>query len=162
MTRVRKKRYSLSLRLQPYEGDLMAEVVDYLNGLPKDEMNRKVADILVAALLPYARYESGNYTSEQLRFACWESQDCLNKHGSNMRFALGVEQPQFVLPSYAVPGGAQSQGDVNVSNGRASAHEVEEEFEVEEERNKEVVKSRPNYLVESKASQASMDGLFGD
>lgn len=160
MTRIKKKRYSLSLRLQPYEGDLMAEVVDYLNGLPSCEMNRKVADILVAALLPLARYESGNYTQEQLRFACWESQDCLNKHGSNMRLALGVEQPQFVLPSHTVHGGVQHQknNNMNVSNGkRNEQHEVSSSEEEEE-----TVDNKPNYLVESKASQASMDNLFGD
>ena len=154
MTRIKKKRYSLSLRLQPYEGDLMAEVVDYLNGLPKDEMNRKVADILVAAFLPVARLSSGDYTQEQLRFACWESQDCLNKHSSNMRLALGVEQPQFVLPSYAVPGAVQhlTNNNMNVSNGRPSS----EEFEVE------TPTIQSNNLLESKASQASMDNLFGD
>jgi hypothetical protein len=103
MNRVRKKRKSLSLRLQPYEGDLLAEVVDYLNSLPKDEVNRKVADILVAALLPIARYHSGEYTPEQLRIACWEAQDSLNKHGSNMRFAMSVEQPQYVLPNHVTP-----------------------------------------------------------
>lgn len=154
MTRIKKKRYSLSLRLQPYEGDLMAEVVDYLNGLPKDEMNRKVADILVAAFLPVARHESGDYTQEQLRFACWESQDCLNKHSSNMRLALGVEQPQFVLPSHTVHGGVQhlTNNNMNVSNGRPSS----EEFEVE------TPTIQSNNLLESKASQASMDNLFGD
>ena len=154
MTRIRKKRYSLSLRLQPYEGDLMAEVVDYLNGLPSCEMNRKVADILVAALLPIARYESGNYTIEQLRFACWESQDCLNKHSSNMRLALGVEQPQFMLPSYGVHGGVQHQNFDNVKkdNGRASFEEEEEETPT----------IQSNSLLESKATEASMDSLFGD
>lgn len=154
MTRIKKKRYSLSLRLQPYEGDLMAEVVDYLNGLPKDEMNRKVADILVAALLPLARYETGDYTQEQLRFACWESQDCLNKHSSNMRLALGVEQPQFVLPSYAVHGGVQhlTNNNMNVSNGRPSSEELSVETPT----------IQSNNLLESKASQASMDSLFGD
>ncbi|MGI2908565.1 hypothetical protein [Tolypothrix sp. VBCCA 56010] len=103
MNKVRRKRVSLSLRLQPYSGDPMAEVADYLNSLPKDEVNRKVADILVAALLPIARYKCGEYTTEQLRFACWEAQDSLNKHGSNMRLALGVEQPQFVLPQEVMP-----------------------------------------------------------
>jgi len=159
MTRIRKKRYSLSLRLQPYEGDLMAEVVDYLNGLPKDEMNRKVADILVAALLPLARYETGDYTQEQLRFACWESQDCLNKHSSNMRLALGVEQPQFVLPSYAQSHAVQhlTNNNMNVSNGKA-----DEQHEETEESSEDTVDSKPNYLVESKADIASKKSLFGD
>lgn len=158
MTRIRKKRSSLSLRLQPYEGDLMAEVADYLNGLPKDEMNRKVADILVAAFLPVARYESGNYTQEQLRFACWESQDCLNKHGSNTRLALGVEQPQFVLPSYAVHGGVQHliNNNVNASNGSTNQKEVSS---IE---SSETLREQSNSLLESEASLDCMDGLFGD
>jgi hypothetical protein len=44
----------LSLHLQPYEGEPMAEVVDYLNSLSKEEVNHKVSDILVAALLHLA------------------------------------------------------------------------------------------------------------
>lgn len=95
MNPISKKRLSLTMRLQPYDGDVLAEVVDYLNSLPKDEAQRKVADILVAAFLPVARYSSGNFTREQIRFACWEAQDSLNKHGSYMRFALGVEPIPF-------------------------------------------------------------------
>jgi hypothetical protein len=53
----------------------MAEVVDYLNSLSKEEVNHKVSDILVAALLHLAWYHSGEYTPEQLWFACWESLD---------------------------------------------------------------------------------------
>lgn len=154
MSRARRKRVSLSLRLQPYEGDAMAEVAEYLNSLPKDEVNRKVADILVAALLPYARYKCGNYTPEQLRFACWESQDCLNKHGSNMRLALGVEQPNFVLPQQIM---LQSHSvandnikvDNDKTNKRDTVSETQQEF-------------RPTSLIQGKASSGDLDSIFGD
>ena len=37
-----------------------------------------------------------NVQLRQLRSTCWEAQDSLDKHGSNMRLALGVEQSKFV------------------------------------------------------------------
>ncbi len=157
MNRIRKKRKSLSLRLQPYEGDLLAEVVDYLNSLPKDEVNRKVADILVAAFLPIARYHSGDYTPEQLRIACWEAQDSLNKHGSNMRLALGVEQPQFVLPNYVAPQLTPPDpvpADARANNGNTTLHSnILESAQLIE---------RPNTLIQGKTSSKDLDNLFGD
>ncbi len=155
MSRVRRKRVSLSLRLQPYEGDPMAEVADYLNSLPKDEVNRKVADILVAALLPYARFVSGNYTSEQLRFACWESQDCLNKHGSNMRLAMGVEQPQFVLPHQVMPLESVTVNAKTIAYNGKTTPESDTNHEAEQ-------KKRPTSMVQGKASSQDLDSIFGD
>jgi hypothetical protein len=155
MNRIRKKRKSLSLRLQPYEGDLLAEVVDYLNSLPKDEVNRKVADILVAAFLPIARYHSGDYTPEQLRIACWEAQDSLNKHGSNMRFAMSVEQPQYVLPNQVTP---HFPVEVNANppaiNGKTN-------LPLDSLESAETL-GRPNALIQGKASSQDVDSLFGD
>jgi hypothetical protein len=153
MARARKKRVSLSLRLQPYEGDPMAEVVDYLNSLPKDEVSRKVADILVAALLPLARYHNGKYTPDQLRFACWESQDSLNKHGSNTRLALGVEQPQFVLPQQAMLQSTGANDSIKANNGKTIQEDSED---------KHLQQLRPNSLVKGKASSGDLDNIFGD
>ncbi|AFZ57598.1 hypothetical protein H6G54_30235 [Anabaena cylindrica FACHB-243] len=155
MNKIRKKRKSLSLRLQPYEGEPMAEVVDYLNSLSKEEVNRKVSDILVAALLPLARYHSGECTPEQLRFACWESQDVLNKHGSNLRLALGVEQPQFVLPNYVTSvAPVMSSANTSTHNGMT---DVESDMLKEGQE-----KQRPSTLIQGKASSQDLDGLFGD
>jgi hypothetical protein len=92
-------------------------VVDYLNSLSKEEVNHKVSDILVAALLHLAWYHSGEYTPEQLWFACWESLDVLNKHGSNLRLALGVEQPPFVVPNYVTPvASVMNSANTNIHN----------------------------------------------
>lgn len=154
MSRTRRKRVSLSLRLQPYEGDPMAEVVDYLNSLPKDEVNRKVADILVAALLPYARYHNGKYTQEQLRFACWEAQDCLNKHGSNMRLAMSVEQPQFVLPNQVMPqsGVMVNPNPLNHQNSAADKQNTEADANVAK---------RPTTLIPGQVSSLDLNTIFG-
>ena len=42
----KRQRKNYAMRLQPYEGSLLGEVVDYLNGLDRDEANRKIAEIL--------------------------------------------------------------------------------------------------------------------
>ena len=154
MNHAKKKRLSLSLRLQPYEGDVLAEVVDYLNSLPKDEAQRKIADILVAAFLPVARYKAGNFTPEQLRFACWEAQDSLNKHGSYMRLAMGVEQPQFAreqpapsVPVYAV---AVNPSTISTSASEESATAAEAPDS-----------NRPATLVQGQASSQEVDEIFG-
>ena len=93
------KRTSLSLRLQSTENKPLGEVITYLKSLSGDEMRRKVADTLIMTLLPYARYHNGKCTTSELRSTCWEAQDSLDKHGSNMRFALGVEQSKFLQHS---------------------------------------------------------------
>ncbi|BAZ03357.1 hypothetical protein NIES37_73700 (plasmid) [Tolypothrix tenuis PCC 7101] len=154
MTRVRRKRLSLSLRLQPYEGDPMAEVVDYLNSLPKDEVNRKVADILVAALLPYARYHSGKYTQEQLRFACWEAQDSLNKHGSNMRLALGVEQPQFVLQNQVMPQSGVMVNPNPPTHHNSATNQPDTEADAPDSK-------RPTTLIPGQVSSLDLNTIFG-
>jgi hypothetical protein len=155
VNKVTRKRVSLSLRLQPYEGDPIAEVTDYLNSLSKDVANRKVADILVAALLPLARYVAGTYTQEQLRFACWESQDAMNKHGTTMRFAMGVEQPQFVHDKQVAP---TSTVAPNANPAPVNAL-INSTFDDDEGESKMV--GRPNALIQGKASSSDVDSLFG-
>lgn len=154
MSQSKKKRFSLSLRLQPYEGDVLAEVVDYLNSLPKDEAQRKIADILVAAFLPVARYKSGSFTPEQLRFACWEAQDCLSKHGSYMRLAMGVEQTQFALSPPAPPAPDYTVAVNPPSYNSSALEESPAEAAVPDS-------NRPASLVQGQASSQEVDAIFG-
>ena len=86
----KRGRKNLSLRLQPYEGTLLAEVVDYLNTLDKEEVNRRVTEILTISLLPLARHERG--VSEQvLRFSTLESCHALSQQAHFLRQVVGVE-----------------------------------------------------------------------
>ncbi len=96
----KKKRVSLSVRLQPYENTLVAEVADWLNSIEKDEKNRLIADAIVMAYLPYARANQKVSASEVER-CCWETQNMLDKHGFNLRQALQVSQPQWHSPEYS-------------------------------------------------------------
>ena len=86
----KRGRKNLSLRLQPYEGTLLAEVVDYLNTLDKEEVNRRVTEILTISLLPLARYERG-VSEKVLRFSTFESCHALSQQAHFLRQVVGVE-----------------------------------------------------------------------
>ena len=87
----KRKRVSLSTRLQPYSGTLLAEVVEWLNEHENDEKNNLIADAVVMAYLPYARASQGVSPTEMER-CCWETQNMLDKHGFNLRQSLQVSQ----------------------------------------------------------------------
>lgn len=97
----KRKRVSLSIRLQPYSGTLLAEVVEWLNSHENDEKNNLIADAVVMAYLPYAR-ASKEVSPTEIERCCWETQNMLDKHGFNLRSSLQVSQPQWhstVIPS---------------------------------------------------------------
>ena len=76
----KRKRVSLSTRLQPYSGTLLAEVVEWLNSKERDEKNNLIADAVVMAYLPYAR-ACQDVSKTEIERCCWETQDMLDKHG---------------------------------------------------------------------------------
>ena len=90
MVASKRGRKNLSLRLQPYEGTLLAEVVDYLNTLDKEEVNRRVTEILTISLLPLARHERG-VSEKVLRFSTLESCHALSQQAHFLRQVVGVE-----------------------------------------------------------------------
>lgn len=90
----KRKRVSLSTRLQPYSGTLLAEVVEWLNSHENDEKNNLIASAVVMAYLPYAR-ASEDVSSTELERCCWETQNMLDKHGFNLRQSLQISQPQW-------------------------------------------------------------------
>ena len=90
-----RKRVSLSVRLQPYEGTLLASVASWLNSLERDEAKKMIEAALVMAYLPYARAEEGA-SRDEIERCCWETQDLLDKHGFNLRQALQVSQQDWL------------------------------------------------------------------
>lgn len=151
----REKRVDLILRLQGYANDPIIEVIEYLKSLPEDEMRQRINSFLVAGFLPYARYHKGGCSTEKLRYVCWESQDSLSKHGSHMRFALGVEQPQFVLPNQFVP--QFSPAPMVVSNNNGATVQAKDSQASEDE----IVRPEEP-LIKGKASASDIDRIFGD
>ena len=151
------KRTSLSLRLQSTENKPLGEVISYLKSLSGDEVRREVADILIMTLLPYARYHSGKYTAEQLRSACWEAQDSLDKHGSNMRFALEVEQSKFVYPTQ-VMNHSQSLFNPDASSNNGSGTQKQN---IPDEDKDEKDEPESSIMGESKMSLDDLNNMFG-
>ncbi len=143
----------LRLRLRSSEENSpTAEVIAYLKSLDKDDMQTRVNAILIMAFLPYARFYSGKYTFEQLRFACWEVQNCFDKHCSNIRLALGVEQPKF---SQHLPlNSSTSDNSVNLEP-ESEANEIKQEDE-----NVSVESSTND--INNKFSYEDLNSIFGD
>ncbi|MEM7761335.1 MAG: hypothetical protein AAF298_24880 [Cyanobacteria bacterium P01_A01_bin.40] len=145
----KRKRVSLSTRLQPYSGTLVAEVVEWLNEHDNSEKNDLIAKAVVMAYLPYAR-ASQDVSKTELERCCWETQDRLDKHGFNLRSSLQIAQPQWrsaYLPSTVSAHNLTSQSSDNGFHPQPT----------EGEDNEEPV---PQSLIEG--SGALDDGLFGD
>jgi hypothetical protein len=112
----KRKRVSLSIRLQPYTGTLLAEVVEWLNSHENDEKNNLIADAVIMAYLPYAR-ASQDASPSEIERCCWETQNMLDKYGFNLRQSLQVSQPQWhpaVMPTVVA---AQSSTNQSSTNG---------------------------------------------
>ena len=78
MTKQKAARASFSLRLQPYDGSLLAEVVNYLNSLDRAEAQRRVENVMVMALLAQARLYDEARSAEERRRCCIEACDALD------------------------------------------------------------------------------------
>ncbi|NJL82319.1 MAG: hypothetical protein HC890_03995 [Chloroflexaceae bacterium] len=95
-----RARENLNLRLQPYVGTPLAEVVAWLNSMEKRDANRKIEDLLVMGFLAYARLDSGQFSAEKLRITCLACCDAGDKHFSTMRQTLQIEPaPMTALPA---------------------------------------------------------------
>ena len=144
-----KKRVSLSLRLQPYEGTLLAEVASWLNDLERDEAKKMVEAALVMAYLPYARADSGA-SRDELERCCWETQDLLDKHGFNLRSSLQVSQQAWLAHKNSVaPMREEITPTHNVGNEAASLPSPESV-------------DSPVSQIKGQGTYRDVDALFGD
>jgi hypothetical protein len=162
---VKRKRKSLSIRLQPYEGTTLAEVVEWLNSMERDEMSRLLSEAIVMAYLPYARSAAGE-TRNEIERCCWESVDRYWGHGFNMRQALRVPQPQFSTgPSMVMPSIPVSHVDRQSSNSSGANYSHISQFSESAESFHD--RNHNDHLTESdipdgEGSVADVDLVFGD
>ncbi len=158
----------IKLRLRSFDqNNPMAEVITYLKSLSRDDMEIRINAALIMVFLPYARFHSGKYTFEQLRFACWEAQDSLDKHGSTMRLALGVvhalradEKPNFLqhLP-------LQSSNSFTTDNSVSEANLIRQEDEnisVESNTNESNTNESNTNHSNDNFSYEDLNSAFGD
>lgn len=155
MSEAKSRRPSFSLRLQPYEGSLLAEVVQFLNSLDRAEANRRVENVLVMALLAQARLYDAEYSGEERRRCCIEACDALEKHASALRQLVGVEAPMSWAGERRYEATAMTNGGV-VLEGTAQAS-VAEEIADDEGPGLPPPKAKR----EGKARPADVDALFG-
>jgi hypothetical protein len=156
----KRRRLSLSVRLQPYEGTTLAEVVEWLNSMERDEMSRLLNDALVMAYLPYARKEVGE-TKDEIERCCWETQDRLMNHGFNMRQALRVAQPQFDKGSGMVMPSIPVLEQKNNSPTELNESPIEDDLKISYKSN-ESARSRALDLSNGSGSVSDVDAVFGD
>ena len=91
----KNKRVNLSVRLQPYEGSLLAEVAEWLNSLSGGDKNEKISAALTMAYLAYARGAREDISNEELVRCCWQTIDLLEKHGANLLHYFQVPNPAW-------------------------------------------------------------------
>lgn len=155
MAKPKTARPSFSLRLQPYEGSLLAEVVQYLNSLDRAEAQRRVENILVMALLPQARLYDETRSPEERRRCCIEACDALEKHASNLRQLVGVEAAPAIravaLP-YEVATGANEDG---------AARQGMRDQEDGDDGDNEGDVAPPKAKLNTKVAPDQVDALFG-
>ncbi|PZO11456.1 MAG: hypothetical protein DCF25_19375 [Leptolyngbya foveolarum] len=149
-------RPSFSLRLQPYEGSLLSEVVRYLNSLERNDAQRQVESVLVMALLAQARLYDESCSAEERRRCCIEACDALEKHASNLRQLVGVELPvaaRLIAPPFEAAMIAEQR------NTPIQAHmKIDDEFEDDEVEGR----SPPKSKIESQVAAGDVNSLFGD
>ncbi|WP_059002728.1 hypothetical protein [Leptolyngbya sp. NIES-2104] len=144
-----KSRKSLSIRLQPYTDSPLSEVIDYLKSLDTEEANRRIGEVLVMCLLPYARLHEA-VSDEELRVTCLESCDALDKHASTMRQALKVPQLQFSHPGFVHSFPSQSSSSSSVIRTSADREETQSQK----------AKSTLSPIIQDKDPIESIDRLF--
>lgn len=144
----KKKRVSLSIRLQPYSGTLLAEVVEWLNEHENDEKNNLIASAVVMAYLPYAR-ASQDVSQTELERCCWETQNMLDKHGFNLRSSLQVSQPQWHSNAMQRAFSTHNLNSQHTVNDSSTKQEVERDEDL-----------FPTSLIEGEAEHD--DSLFAD
>lgn len=91
----KNQRVNLSVRLQPYEGSLLAEVAEWLNSLPGGDKNERISAALIMAYLAYARGAREDISNKELVRCCWQTIDLLEKHGANLLHYFQVPNPAW-------------------------------------------------------------------
>ena len=153
-----KARPSFSLRLQPSEKSLLAEVVRYLTALERSDAQRQVESVLVMALLAQARLYDESCSKEARRRCCIEACDALDKHASMLRQLVGVETPgpQIGMP-YEMAAFSQMMRSEPPVGAQVEDGDLDEMDEGEEKR-----RSPPPSRIGGRATAADVNSLFGD
>ncbi|MDY6902088.1 MAG: hypothetical protein SWZ49_29055 [Cyanobacteriota bacterium] len=90
-------RLNISIRLQPYEGSLLAKIAQWLKEMPIDEKNNLVSHLLVMTCLPLAQAETGADQNEVEKYY-WEFEKWVHLYRLTLRERLNI-QGEFHSPN---------------------------------------------------------------
>lgn len=86
----KNNRHSLTIRWQPTSGKPMAKIADLLNSMPTTERRKKVADLCLMTLLPYA-LEANQEEPEAIERCYWDVQERLLQYLFTMKQTLRIK-----------------------------------------------------------------------
>ena len=86
----KQKRYSLSYRVRPTEGSLLAEVAKWLNKMSASEKNETISQVLLRTCAPLAKVEAGASRAEIER-SYWEFEQWVSYHRFVLRQSLDIQ-----------------------------------------------------------------------
>ena len=90
MGTTKQKRYSLTIRLQPTEGSLLAEVVKWLNEMPIEEKTETISQLLVMACRPLVKADAG-VSQEEREKSYWDFEQWVYHYKFILRKRLKLE-----------------------------------------------------------------------
>ena len=152
-------RRSFSLRLQPYEGSLLAEVVDYFNTRDRAISQRQIEDALVMVFLTQARLQNPTCSTEERHRTCLEACDALEKQASHLRQLTGVAQPHW-QPGYHNRGLSHPIVPSHPDTGEAPPVKIEAPPKDEPPEEMSPLGPPPAALIEGQASAAQLNSIF--
>ena len=93
---------SLTIRWQPSEGKPLAQVADWLNNMSVRERRKKVAEVCLMTLLPYA-LEANQKTEEEVERCYWEVRERLFQYLFAMKQVLGIKSENPTSLASTIP-----------------------------------------------------------
>lgn len=85
-----RSRPNISIRLQPYEGSLLAKIAQWFQTMPIEEKNHIVSHVLVMTCLPLAQADGGADQEEIERYY-WEFEKWLHFYKVNLKERLKIQ-----------------------------------------------------------------------
>ena len=118
-------RRNFALRLQPSDGTLLAEVIDWLQSISLAERRNKVEEAFVVMMLPYARKARLGRESEEVESCYWSTHSRILQHLYVMQQTLDIKIIQPIDPVTSIP----TEKEVRSVNDEFELEEEDEEFD---------------------------------
>ena len=125
----KSRRRNFMLRLQPDDGTLLAEVVDWLQSIPLGERRQKVEEAFLILMLPYARKAKFEQGSEEIESCYWSTHNRVMQYLYMMQQTLEIKSVGSIDPILSMlPGKREETQSVNYEIDVEEEEEEDEDF----------------------------------